>query len=273
MSEAILTRGGNVTKSYVNAQDALKVDKIEGKTLSSNDYTDEAKAAVEALGTASTYDTGTDQGKIPVLVENGKIDSSLLPSIAITDTFTASTEEEMLALDAQKGDICVRGDLSKTFILKQPPSKTKENWIELASPADAVQSVNGKTGVVTLTTDDLNAVPDTRTVNAKPLSANVTLAASDIGAAVISKYTAELGTSWAAGADGEYVQTVNIERILETDTPSVDLVLSDTVSEAKEQIEAWSYVGRITTGPGKITAYCYDSAPTTPLNVQLICVR
>lgn len=34
MSEAILIRNGNVTKSYVNVQDELKVDKIEGKGLS-----------------------------------------------------------------------------------------------------------------------------------------------------------------------------------------------------------------------------------------------
>lgn len=273
MSEAILTRGGNVTKSYVNAQDDLKVDKVEGKGLSTNDYTDEAKAAVEALGTVATYDVGTEEGKIPVLVENGKIDSALLPAIAMTDTFTATSEEEMLALEAQKGDICVRSDLSQTFILKQVPASTLENWIELASPIDAVQSVNGKTGVVTLSPSDVDAVPTARTINTKPLSEDIVLDATDVGAAVIRKYTAELGTSWAAGNDGEYVQTVNIDGILETDTPSIDMILSDNVAEAKEQIEAWSYIGRITTGEGKITAYCYDSAPTVPIDIQLICIR
>lgn len=52
-----------------------------------------------------------------------------------------------------------------------------------ASPASAgVTSVNGKTGVVTLAASDVGAVPTTRTINSKPLSADVTLTATDVGA-------------------------------------------------------------------------------------------
>ena len=65
------------------------------------------------------------------------------------------TEEEMLGLTAQEGDVCVRTDLEKSFILKQAPASTVGNWIELDSPTDAVQSVNGKTGAVVLSTDDI----------------------------------------------------------------------------------------------------------------------
>ena len=56
MSEAILTRGGNVTKSYVNAQDDLKVDKVEGKGLSTNDFTDEYKDKLDNLGDSLDFD-------------------------------------------------------------------------------------------------------------------------------------------------------------------------------------------------------------------------
>lgn len=45
-----------------------------------------------------------------------------------------------------------------------------------------VQSVNTKTGAVVLTAADVGAVPTTRTVNGKALSADITLTASDVGA-------------------------------------------------------------------------------------------
>lgn len=46
----------------------------------------------------------------------------------------------------------------------------------------AVDSVNGKTGIVTLTASDVSTVPTTRTVNNKSLSSNITLTASDVSA-------------------------------------------------------------------------------------------
>lgn len=46
------------------------------------------------------------------------------------------------------------------------------------------RTINGKplSANVTLTTDDVSAVPTTRTINGKPLSANVTLTPADVGA-------------------------------------------------------------------------------------------
>jgi len=65
------------------------------------------------------------------------------------------------------------------------PNKTSEltndsNFI--TSAGAPVQSVNSKTGTVTLSASDVGAVPNTRTVNGKALSANITLTASDVGA-------------------------------------------------------------------------------------------
>lgn len=44
-----------------------------------------------------------------------------------------------------------------------------------------VTSVNGKVGVVVLAASDVGAVPSTRTVNGKALSADITLASADTG--------------------------------------------------------------------------------------------
>lgn len=50
-----------------------------------------------------------------------------------------------------------------------------------------VTSVNGKTGAVKLGASDVGAVPTTRTVNKKALSANITLSAADVGAVPTSR--------------------------------------------------------------------------------------
>ena len=79
MSNEFIVRTGNVTKNYVDTNLNTKVDKVTGKGLSTNDSDNAAKAAVDALGTASTCDTGTSQGNVPILNSNGKLDTTILP--------------------------------------------------------------------------------------------------------------------------------------------------------------------------------------------------
>lgn len=109
------------------------------------------------LGTAATKDVGVATGNVVVVESNGKINTSLIPSVAITDTFTAASEAAMLALsDAEKGDVCVRTDINKTFILRQNGYNILANWIELRTPTDTVVSVNGMIGSVVLTTTNID---------------------------------------------------------------------------------------------------------------------
>jgi hypothetical protein len=71
----------------------------------------------------------------------GKISDSVLPAIAITDTSVVADESAMLALTAETGDIAIRTDVSKTFILSAAPATTLANWKEIISPTDGVTSV------------------------------------------------------------------------------------------------------------------------------------
>lgn len=57
-----------------------------------------------------------------------------------------------------------------------------DSTVEYSGRIGIIQSVNGKTGNVVLTPDDIGAVPTTRTVNNKALSSDITLNASDVGA-------------------------------------------------------------------------------------------
>jgi len=68
----------------------------------------------------------------------------------------------MLALsNAQEGDVAVRTDLNKSFILKTTGYATLANWQELLTPTDVVTSVNGSTGAVTITLAGLGGVSTT----------------------------------------------------------------------------------------------------------------
>lgn len=110
------------------------------------------------LGTAAACNTGTSSGNVPVLDSNGKLSTSIIPAVAITDTFTAANQAAMLALSAQKGDICIRTDISTTFILAEDGASTLSHWKQLATPTDAVTSVNGMTGAVIIDGDIITCV-------------------------------------------------------------------------------------------------------------------
>lgn len=119
---------------------------------------EDATTALE-LDTASRFNVGDAEGCIPYVHSDGYLSPDIIPSIAITNTFVANSDSEMIALsNAEVGDICIRNDLSKTFILKSNPYNTLSNWTELKTPADKVSSVNGKTGAVNISLSELGGV-------------------------------------------------------------------------------------------------------------------
>ena len=143
---------GTYTKLTVNSKGIVTA----AENLSATDIPAITLSKVSDAGTAASKDVGTTEGTIPILGPDGKLDDSVIPAIAISDVYEADSEEAMLALSkAQVGDICVRSDVNKTYVLKAEPYSTLGNWVELKTPTDTVLSVNGKTGAVTLTTSDI----------------------------------------------------------------------------------------------------------------------
>jgi hypothetical protein len=107
------------------------------------------KQATSAKNQASGY-AGLDA--------NTKINPLQLPSIAITDTFVVATQVAMLALDAQTGDVAIRTDLSKSYILQGDDPTELTDWQELRTPTDAVSTVFGRSGTVTAQASDYDAI-------------------------------------------------------------------------------------------------------------------
>lgn len=124
-----------------------------GKAL--KDLIDSINSILSSYGNVVSRDAGLLAGNVPILDSEGKLSSAVIPSIALTDVHESASESEMLALDAQQGDICVRTDINSIYILSRTPASELSNWIAIEIPL-TVTSVNGKTGAITLTGSNID---------------------------------------------------------------------------------------------------------------------
>lgn len=143
---------GTFTKVTVNEKGLITKTEL----LTPDDIPALTLAKITDAGTAAARNVGVDVGNLVEVGANGKISDTVLPPLAITDTHAVADEAEMLALDAQRGDIAIRADENKSYILKQTPATDRTNWLELKSPDCKVHSVNGKVGDVVLSTTDVS---------------------------------------------------------------------------------------------------------------------
>ena len=87
---------------------------------------------------------------VATLDAGSKVPTSQLPALALTEINTVANEAAMIALTAQEGDIAIRTDINKTFAHNGGVAGDATDWSELLTPTDAVLSVDGRTGAVTL---------------------------------------------------------------------------------------------------------------------------
>ena len=102
---------------------------------------------------------------------DGVVPTSALPPLAINEVFEASSNAAMLALVAERGDMCIRTDSARTFVLAADDPTQLVNWKQITA-AGQVLSVNGSTGVVVLVKGDIGLGSVDNTSDAmKPVSA------------------------------------------------------------------------------------------------------
>lgn len=86
---------------------------------------------------------------VATLGSDSKIPAGQIPNLTITDTFVINSQAAMLALTAQTGDVAIRTDQSKTYILKGSDSSVLGDWQELQTPTGGGmtigQAVSGAT--------------------------------------------------------------------------------------------------------------------------------
>lgn len=172
MCFGVVNRRASIWGNYDNevhdliseGQASIKIVQTTGESttavISQKGVTDAIATAkqevVDSLGSAASKDVGTVEGNVPVLGANGKLADSVIPAVAITETYVVDSQEAMLNLTAQVGDVAIRTDQNKSYILQTSPASTLANWKELLTPTDAVISVNGKKGAVVLSGADIS---------------------------------------------------------------------------------------------------------------------
>lgn len=141
--------------------DALAADKTDD-TASDDDHPDhhnDLAAALNLIRTAIGEGRNVASG-IPGLDVEGKLPTSTIPAVALVAVTEVASQAAMLALTAQAGDVAVRSDQAKTYMLGGSGDPTVlANWIWLQTPSDVVLSVNGQAGVVNLSAANVGADP------------------------------------------------------------------------------------------------------------------
>jgi hypothetical protein len=96
------------------------------------------------------------QGANGVLVLDGSglVPTSALPPLAINDVSVVVDQAAMLALTAQRGDMAIRSDSGKTYVLSADTPSVLSAWKEVLA-AGQVTSVAGRTGIITLAISDV----------------------------------------------------------------------------------------------------------------------
>jgi len=144
----------------------LHLDQMLKRSLNLSDL-ESAVAARQNIG-AAALEHQHEQSDILGLSEaldvkadlvNGVVPTSQIPTRALVRAFPVANEAEMLALtEAEPGDVAVRAeDGAGTFMLLEEDASQIGSWTLLASPQDAVISVNEKTGGVVLGAADVGA--------------------------------------------------------------------------------------------------------------------
>lgn len=112
-------------------------------------------ASITDAGTAAGKTAGNAVGNVPMIESGGKLNSGILPPLSANAPFVVASQAAMLALSSAVGDVAKRSDLGTSFILAALPASTLGNWVAVTDPISSVTSVNGATGVVTLTTSNV----------------------------------------------------------------------------------------------------------------------
>lgn len=147
------------------------------------------------------------------------------------------------------------------------------------SPADAdvLAGVQGNTTkkfslsaikafiIAAVTPSGIGAVPDTRTVNGKALSSNISLDASDVGAAEpVQVGSISISGSWSG--TGPYSQTVTVTGATVTANSKVDIQL--TAAQIAILISAGVTGMLIENNAGTLTAWAVGASPSA-MTVQV----
>jgi len=191
--------GNGVTDARIDFDGSLIITLDNGTEINAGEVVPmDVAEKIKVIGNGG----GTSQYVLDAIAALEADIAAISPTLVITDTFVVSSEAAMLALTgAEKGDVAVRTDLNKTFILTDDPYSTLGNWQELLTPTDSVTSVAGRTGTVTLSTSDISGLGTIATQAAN----NVVITGGTIDGTTIGGTTAAVITGSTINANTKVV--------------------------------------------------------------------
>lgn len=148
---------------------------------------------------------------VATLDTDGKLLAAQIPAIAISDTFVVASQAAMLALStAETGDIAIRTDLNKSFILTASPPGTLANWQELLTPTSPVTSVFGRVGAVVAASGDYTVAQVT---GAAPLASPALTGTPTAPTAAAATNTTQIATTAFVKAQGYTTSTGTVTSV------------------------------------------------------------
>jgi hypothetical protein len=201
---------GLATTTYVDSQDALKVDKIAGKGLSTNDYTTAEQTKLAGIQPGAEVNVNADwnatSGDAQIL------NKPTIPSISGLATTSYVDSQDALKVDKVTGKSLIL-DTEITRLSTVTNFDNSGNITALAGKVDKVtgsrlitsaeSTLLGNTSGVNTGDQDLSGlVPKTTTVNSKALSSNITLNTSDIADSTDKRYVTDANLTTIGNQSG-----------------------------------------------------------------------
>ena len=219
----------------------------------------------DALSTAMT--TGTQSGiTVTADTENSRFNFEVtgIPTIAIDSegywTVNGERGENPTKAQGEKGSDGYSPTVTATVVSNGVDltivDKNGTQNVGIRNGADGQSAYevavdNGYTGTEKEWLDSLKGTDGTTTIQTTKIDKTCTF----------------LTTDWSNTVP--YTQTVAVEGITESLNPRVDIIISDNVVTGKKEEIAFSYVTKVTTGDGILTAYCYETKPDVDLNIMI----
>jgi hypothetical protein len=152
---SILNNTAEINLTYNDATPIIYADLVAGSI-------DETKLDVSvnasldlADGSIQATEKGAANG-VATLDSNGKLPSAQVPSLAISNTYVIANAADRVTLtQAEIGDVAIATVENESYILQTDPYSILGNWQLIRTPDSPVQSVNGQTGNVVLTTSNI----------------------------------------------------------------------------------------------------------------------